>query len=39
MEITLFTMTFFLVTAKKYKLVECRTEHVVWDTFSELKIH
>ena len=39
MEITLFTMTFVLVTAKKCKLAECRTGHVVRDTLSELEIH
>ena len=40
MEITLFTMTFFLVTEKKKcKLVECRKGHVVRDTLSKLEIH
>ena len=39
MEITLFTMTFFLVTAKKCKLTECHTGHVVRGTLSKLEIH
>ena len=38
-EITLFTFTFFLVTAKKCKLVECRMGHVAQDTLSELENH
>ena len=32
-------MTFFLVTVKKGKLLECWAGHVVWDTLSKLEIH